>query len=115
MRCTNGRIEAELGFRIVHSNDIRIAAGRWHIRACGYRTDSGMEGSELSGQYSLAESSITRPQHRTAISGKPRCDAEPRRHDTPRVELSEPRAQRRGLEAFGIERVQILTDGATVI
>ena len=74
-----------------------------------------MKRAELSGQHALAESPVAPSQHRAAIGAELRGDAEPRRHDVPRVERSQTGNHRVGLLPLRIERGQILTDGAAVI
>ena len=48
-----------------------------------------MNRRELAGQHALMESSVARPQHRSAVGGELRGHAQARRPDVPRVERAE--------------------------
>ena len=77
--------------------------------------DAGWNGAELSGQHALAEPPVARPQHRPAVGGELRGDAQARRPHVPGVQRAEAADDRVGLAPFEIERVQVLTDGAAVV
>ena len=109
---THVGIELQVAFGIHDRNDPRIAAGR---RIETSRRDgglTGMEWSELSGHHTLVESSVADAEQCPAVRTELRGRAEARRHDVPGVQRTQTADDDPGLVAVGVERAQILTDGA---
>src|SRR5687767_7812827 len=74
-----------------------------------------MEGTDLPRQYALAESPVTRPQHRPPVRTELHGDTEPRRHDVPGVQRPETFYDVVRFAPFTIDRVEVLTNRAAVI
>ena len=74
-----------------------------------------MNRGEFSGQQALAEHPVARAQHRAAIGGEFRRDAQAWREHVPGVQRSQAVDDLVGFTPFGIERVQVLTDRAAVV
>ena len=101
-------IELQIDPGINDRDDPRVVAGRWHV-AIGRRSASRQDGmADLSGQHALAESSVARPQNRSAVVGEP--DVTPSRgdHDVPGVQRSLTANDRVGFVSLRVERVQVL-------
>src|SRR5262249_35336239 len=72
-------------------------------------------GADLTGQDALVEAAIAGTQDGSAIVRKSSGDAEARRDDVPRVQRAQPVDHLTRVISFGVDGIQILTDGATVI
>ena len=74
-----------------------------------------MKEAEFSCQHALAEASVTRPQHRSAIGSEPGGDAQTWRDHVPGVEGAQPRHDGVGLLPLRIDPRQVLADRLAVI
>src|SRR4030095_1349444 len=76
---------------------------------------AGMNWTELSGHHTLIESPVADTEQCPAVGTELRGCAEARRHDVPRVHRTQTADDDPGFVSVGIQRAQILPDGALLV